>query len=337
MDCDLHAIFDEMCESFHSDDEIRMEDTHREIMKHWLDFLSAGFDATKVAAMMPPREVYTHYDVLISHGAKIDATELAFELEDADYVKEHLAEFALRGADIDRIAKEWFEVDFNDDIKTLLEAGVDEKVVFSMSNDYLIGLMDFAWIDELIDTLCIFSENGFPIEDIKEWVFENRDFDVNYSIVWDEKKWKRLGIEATDEIIKSFLNNEKSKTRIDDNIAEILEEKIELPDCITPEQFLEFVPIDELMHYSFETFFMIGGSVEALAEKFLEEKGYRPEQGCIDAMFELISEDPTVIDLSEFVNCCNKCTDMTDNNRRSYYDSLSEMEGIDKAIIAKLL
>ena len=338
--CILRAMFDEMWDRFQNSGETGLEDIHVDIMKHWHDFLSAGLDANKVAEMMPPMEVFTHYDVLTSYGAEIDATELAFSLEDGFFVEEHLADFANRGADINRIAKEWFSVDEDDDIERLLEAGVDAKVVFEMSNDYLISEMDFSRLKDLVNVLGLFSDNGVSLEDIKEWVLKNRDFDVNYSIVWEEEDWESIGIEANDEIIKSFLTNESPKSFIDDNIPAIFEDG--LPKTITPEKLLEFISIDRLIYYLLDYgldgyFMIIGGDAESLAKKFLKEKGYRPERDCIHIMFELLLEDSTVIDLAKFIDCCKKCDELTDEDRHKYYEYLSDIEGIDKDVLAKLL
>ncbi len=340
MNCDLHAMFDEMYESFHSDDEIRVEDTHREIMKHWLDFLSAGFDATKVAAMMPPGEVYTHYDVLISYGAKIDATELAFELEDADYVKEHLAEFALRGADINRIAKEILKYDlwlyYNDEIEKIIEGGVDTDVVFEMAQEKLL-LETEGSTDGLRSMLSMFLNHGLSVEKIQEWVMDNRNIYIVEDIVENPENWEKFGVEMTDEIVREFMM---------ENDWRILEDmKLYLPKTISPEKFLEYISVDDAMmignSYEFENFIDsyvdAGGELEKLAKWFFNEKGYTPDELCISAMFDIAWRDPSLVNMEKFVDCCKKCDEITEENRHDYYEDFSRREEIDKEILARLL
>lgn len=342
--CILKAMFDEMWDRSQDGGETEMEDIHAEIMKHWRDFLSAGFDANKVAAMMSPMEAFTYYDVLTSHGAEIDATELAFKLEDVDFVKKHLADFAKRGADINRIAKELFRYDLwlysDDEIEKLIEIGVDATVVFEISNERLsLEAAASDRTDDLRSLLSLFLNHGVSIEKIQEWVMGNRSIFIVEDIVQNPENWEKFDIKATDELISEFMT-------IVDWIRWILEDmKIYLPKTVSPEKFLEYISVDDVItmggSYEFENFMdsyeEVGGKLEKLAEWFFNEKGYVPDELCISAMFDIIWRDPSLIDLEKFIDCCNKCDEMTDEERHSYYKCLLEKEGVDKSILVKLL
>lgn len=345
----LRAMFDEMWDRFQNSGETGLEDIHADIMKHWRDFLSAGFDANKVAAMMPPEEIFTHYDVLTSHGAEIDATELSFKLEDADFVKEHLADFAKRGADINRIAKERFTVGNDGMIETLLRGGVDVNIVFELAEETLSGAAEYIEGHEgLVNTLLLFSKYGLPTEEIKEWVMGKlSQSDLAYSIVWDEYGygWGLLGITATDEIIETFLMPFGSGDPILCNdVVAILDNNMKLPKTISHEKFVRSIPmrglVDYYSSYGFNYFLEeYSGDINVLVDKFINEIGYdTTDEACIIAMYDIIAYGGAgLIDLEKFVECFKKCDKLTGEDRRDYYEYLSDIEGIDKKIIAKLL
>ena len=341
--CILRAMFDEMWDRFENSGETGLEDIHADIMKHWRDFLSAGFDANKVATMMLPEEVFTHYDVLTSHGAEIDATELAFKLEDADFVKEHLADFAKRGADVNRIAKEWFRYDlcsyFDDEIEKLIEDGVDAVIVFEISNERLSLELEASRTDDLRSLLSMFLNHGISIKKVQEWVIKNRNILIVEDIVQDPENWEEFDIKATDEIISEFMTDYDWARRILEDM------KLYLPKTVSPEKYLDYISVDDVImmgdSYEFENFMdsyeEVGGKLEILAEWFFNEKGYTSDEICIAAMFDIAWRDPSLVDLEKFVDCCKQCDKMTDEDRRDYFEDLSRKEGIDKKILAKLL
>ena len=333
--CILKAMFDEMWDRYQDSEETGLEDIHADIMKHWRDFLSAGFDANKVAAMMPPEEIFAHYDVLTSHGAEIDATELAFKLEDADFVKEHLADFAKRGADINRIAKEWFEIITEGDMEQLLEAGVSTETVLKLAEDGII-LMREEYPEELANVFSVLNDHGFSKEAIKDWVCSHDNVYVVEDVIENQsEKWAKLGFEVSDKLISLYL--EMNGWRFIDDLKM-------LPSSIPPNKFLEYVSIEEILdeiNYSFGEYIRefedAGGDFGVIAKMFMNEIGYSTDVKYLSALFDIAWRDPSLVDLEKFIDCCKKCDEVTDEDRRDYYEDLSGREGIDKNILEKLL
>ncbi len=331
----LRAMFDEMWDYLQADESIGTEDINTEIADYWLDFLSAGFDANKVAQMMHLMDVFTYYDVLTSYGAVIDATELAYKLEDADFVKEHLADFAKRGADINRIAKEWFEVYSEDEMKQLLEAGVSTKTVLKLAEEGLILIIE-EYPEELANVFLMLNEYGFPKEAVVNWVHSHNFTYVIENVIEDQpEEWAKLGLKVTEEYIAQYL--ELNGWRYIDGLEM-------LPDSIPPNKFLEYTSIKEILDeitYSFGEYLSyfedVGGDYNAITKKFMDEIGYTTDREYLSALFDIIWRDPSVADLEKFVDCCNKCDEITEEDRRSYYNDLCKREGINKDILAKLL
>ena len=333
--CILKAMFDEIWDRSQDGGETEMEDIHAEIMKHWRDFLSAGFDANKVAAMMSPMEAFTYYDVLTSHGAEIDATELAFKLEDVDFVKKHLADFAKRGADINRIAKEWFEVITEEDMVRLLEAGISAETMLGLAEKGTV-LMREDYPEELANVFSILNDYGLSEELIHDWVYSHNFTYVVENVIEDQsEKWAKLGFKISDEFIELYLGL---------NGLAFIDNLKMLPSSITPNRLLEYISIEEILDeidYSFDEYIRefedAGGDFKLITRMFMDEIGYTTNEKKLSALFDVAWRDPSLVDLEKFIDCCNMCDEMTDEDRHSYYKCLLEKEGVDKSILVKLL
>ena len=227
----------------------------------------------------------------------------------------------------------------NDEIEKLIEDGADVTVVFETANDMLSLELDASTTDDLRSLLSMFLNHGISMKKIQQWIMENRNVLIVEDIVQNPENWEKFGIKVTDEIIDEFM-------AIVDWIRWILDDmKLYLPKTVSPEKFLEYISVDDVImmgdSYEFESFMdsykEVDGKLEKLAEWFFNEKGYVPDELYISAMFDIAWRDPSLVDLEKFIDCCKRCDELTDEDRYTYYRSLSGREGIDKDILARLL
>ena len=164
---DLQVMFDIVVDGFDPDDDFRVEDTNYEMHKNWRKFLEAGFDATLIANMMSPADVWEHYDELL-------ASAFCEEPFDEDFTKKHWDELASRGVSPDLLVDRcYYDCDiFNTaDLEELLKKGVSLRKAFEKIQPWLD--ISEEWPEEQVEILTWFHDHGLPKVDIREWLERN--------------------------------------------------------------------------------------------------------------------------------------------------------------------
>ena len=329
----LQAKFDDLVERYDEADAISVENVNYEMRRCWLLFLKAGFDANQVAKMMSLGQIWQHYDALTAHGANIDMAKLLPRFS-RDFINGHWDEFVARGVPIDTLVKQCYSnknlIVGDDEIKMLLDSGVNVKTVFDIAR----GALEFndGWPERWRETFSILHEYGLSGEVINGWVKSHLDTSaIIQDIVEDaSEEWEDLGVDPSDYI----------DLWIEDSGYRYFEYSLkDLPERVTLKRFIDSHSMEQILNYSrgygflsfIDDYTGAGGNVDALAQKFLNELGYSNEYRA--DMLDLVVSGATVIDVEKFINCID-VSDMDEDTIEMYYSDLKNA-GVDEKLLGK--
>lgn len=138
---EMQIKFDNIVEYFNPDDEISVENANYEMRKNWQKFLKAGCNASLIAKMMSPSDIWEHYDELVAAGAEIkDSAVVEYWIERygclyfSDYSLSDLpdavsADKVVAFFSIKDIINYCSPYDFSDFVEDFLSVGLDINVL----------------------------------------------------------------------------------------------------------------------------------------------------------------------------------------------------------------
>ena len=336
----LQAIVD----CFDPNDNAGVEIANRAMHRYWRDFLEAGIDATSVAKMMSPVDIWEHYEELTERGAVIDMTGLfsvsGEEFFDEDFTNEHWDELVDRGVQpdvlIDRCFAE-YKIFGTTDLDSLLVKGVSTKKMLELSRDWL----EFceALPEEQVEILTWLYKHGLSKADIKEWLEKHAgDYMEDYVVESNLGFYEEFDMD-TDVAIDQWLNRHGHMYFYERRLSD-------LPNAISVDRLIDFHTMREIVdncvsYGSFDGFIAeyteTGRDVDVLARKFVDEIGYSSNPSDSDAMFDLVwrGASATIIEPERFVESID-LTRLEDGDARIWHDCLESI-GYDKRIIRRLL
>lgn len=338
----LYVMFDVATENFNSNDSIGIENANYEMHRNWRNFLEAGFDATQVAKMMSPADVWEHYDELIAHGAQIDMAKLYSnffeELFNEDFTREHWNELVSRGVSPDILADRCY----NDciysipSLERVLAKGVSLKKAFELASDWL-EISEYL-PEEQIKILTWFFNRGLPKNDIKEWLEHHVSSSMrDYIVESGSDFFEKFGIEDGD-IIDRWLDSY--------GYMYFSEKKLsDLPDTISVDKLISFFSMKEIFShcqpYGFDDFVSdyleAGEDINTLAQKFMNEIGYSSDSSDSGALLDLVyaGASADIIDPAKYIEQVD-VSKLDDCEAQNWYDYL-ESEGYSSQLINKFL
>lgn len=343
VNADLQVMFDIVVDGFDPDDDFSVEDTNYEMHKNWRKFLEAGFDATSVANMMSPADVWEHYDELLAYGAKIDMAKLfsgfGEEPFDEDFTKKHWDELASRGVSPDSLIDRCYsdhDIFTIDDLKEVLSKGVSAKKALALIKDWLE--VREPWPEEQVETLTWLYDHGLPKADVQEWLKTHTSSYMRDYIVESGSDFYKKFDMKDDDMIERWLDSYGYRFFSEEKLSD-------LPDTISIDKLIGFFSMKEIIDncspYGFDQFISdyleSNQDINVLARKFMNEIGYSSNSSDSSALLDLVDAGASVdiIDPAKYIDLVD-VSQLDDCEALSWYDYY-ECKGYDSQRISKFL
>lgn len=277
----FRILFDFTASNYDPDNGISIENTNYEMHINWQNFLKAGCDASLVANMMSPEDIWNHYDKLVAAGAQIDMTKLFWSEEgcfyfDEEFTRIYWDDLVSRGVSPDDLAHRCYcgKVYSIKDLENLLQKGVSFKKAFDLVSDWPNSVCE-DHPKKSIGVLKWFLDHGFSKANIKEWLGNHmnshmEDCLIEYEFAFCEK----IELDVSD-IVNHWIKRNGNLYFSDYSLSE-------LPDAVSADKVVAFFSMKDIIKhclpYDFSDFVQdylcTGLDINVLAQKFMDEIGY---------------------------------------------------------------